>query len=154
MTAAYGCCGQALTRFTGHPCTGPGRRPARLNPILCPAHSRADQSGPAPAPAAGPAAGGGTPPPPGPGGGGGSPPPRGAAPPPPRPPAGPRGGAPPPPLPRPCPARTPPPLPPPLGGGLALAHHPPPHPVQGLVVRRVHALARQHRPPQRIQVAR
>ena len=25
MTAAYGCCGQALTRFTGHPCTGPGR---------------------------------------------------------------------------------------------------------------------------------
>ncbi len=23
-TAAYGCCGQALTRFTGHPCTGPG----------------------------------------------------------------------------------------------------------------------------------
>lgn len=26
MTAAYGCCGQALTRFTGHPCTGPGRR--------------------------------------------------------------------------------------------------------------------------------
>ena len=29
MTAAYGCCGQALTRFTGHPCTGPGRQPAR-----------------------------------------------------------------------------------------------------------------------------
>ncbi len=25
-TAAYGCCGQALTRFTGHPCTRPGRR--------------------------------------------------------------------------------------------------------------------------------
>ena len=30
MTAAYGCCGQALTRFTGHPCIGPGRVPARL----------------------------------------------------------------------------------------------------------------------------
>lgn len=29
MTAAYGCCGQALTRFTGHPCTGPGRQPHR-----------------------------------------------------------------------------------------------------------------------------
>src|SRR3954469_20463989 len=29
MTAAYGCCGQALTRFTGHPCTGPGRRSER-----------------------------------------------------------------------------------------------------------------------------
>ena len=30
MTAAYGCCGQALTRFTGHPCTGPGRRRGRV----------------------------------------------------------------------------------------------------------------------------
>ncbi len=29
MTAAYGCCGQALTRFTGHPRTGPGRQPPR-----------------------------------------------------------------------------------------------------------------------------
>ncbi len=26
MTAAYGCCGQALTSFTGHPCIGPGHR--------------------------------------------------------------------------------------------------------------------------------
>ncbi len=30
MTAAYGCCGQALTRFTGHPRTGPGRRSERV----------------------------------------------------------------------------------------------------------------------------
>jgi len=35
MTAAYGCCGQALTRFTGHPCTGPGRLRGRRCLMVC-----------------------------------------------------------------------------------------------------------------------
>lgn len=49
MTTAYGCCGQALTRFTGHPRTGPGRQPASAGePAYAP--STPDAHDPSPTP--------------------------------------------------------------------------------------------------------